>query len=236
MRLHKTIWAVIASIVLTVGVSNAQVKQKISEEQLTELLGRIATSTDAFAKSADTAMDKGGYNGSARENDLNDVLKRFRGATAALSSDHSGPNAKSDFEKVLHYGVAIENFLKKYPLDGVQDNWTALRGELGELATGFNITWEEGHAIGAPVGAVDVKNLCQHIEDVADHFKEGGADAVCGSGRPGSSHGRRNPVGRGAVHGASVRRRWLSSLVGRRGTRCASHAAGDCHRTWHHGA
>jgi len=172
MRLHKTIWAVIASIVLTVGVSNAQVKQKISEEQLTELLSRIDTSTGAFAKSADKAMDKAGYNGSARENDLNDVLKRFTSATSALRNDHSGPNAKGDFEKVLHYGVSIENFLKKYPLDGVQEEWTTLRSELGELATGFNITWEEGHAIGAPVGAVDVKNLCQHIEDVADHFKE----------------------------------------------------------------
>ena len=172
MRLDKTIWAVIASIVLTVGVSNAQVKQKISEEQLTELLSRIDTSTGAFAKSADKAMDKAGYNGSARENDLNDVLKRFTSATSALRNDHSGPNAKGDFEKVLHYGVSIENFLKKYPLDGVQEDWTTLRSELGELATGFNITWEEGHAIGAPVGAVDVKNLCQHIEDVADHYKE----------------------------------------------------------------
>jgi hypothetical protein len=172
MKLHKTIGLIIGAILLTVGVSNAQVKQNISEEQLTDLLGRIDASTVAFAKSADKAMDKGGYNGSARENELNDVLKRFKGATAALRNDHSGPNAKSDFEKVLHYGVAIENFLKKYPLDGVQEDWTALRGELGELATGFNITWEEGHAIGAPVGAVDVKNLCQHIEDVADHYKE----------------------------------------------------------------
>jgi len=115
MRLDKTIWAVIASIVLTVGVTNAQVKQKISEEQLTELLSRIDTSTGAFAKSADKAMDKAGYNGSARENDLNDVLKRFTSATSALRNDHSGPNAKGDFEKVLHYGVSIENFLKKFP-------------------------------------------------------------------------------------------------------------------------
>jgi len=33
MRLHRTISAVVASIVLPVGVSNAQVKQKISEER-----------------------------------------------------------------------------------------------------------------------------------------------------------------------------------------------------------
>lgn len=171
MKLHKTIGLIIGAILLTVGVANAQVKQNISEEQLTDLLARIDNSTGAFAKSADTAMDKGGYNGSARENDLNDVLKRFKGATAALRNDHSGPNAKADFEKVLHYGVAIENFLKKYPLDGVQEDWGTLRSQLGELATGFNITWDEGHAVGAPVSAVDVKNLCQHIEDVADHFK-----------------------------------------------------------------
>jgi ribosomal protein S15P/S13E len=172
MKLHKTILLIVVAMVLTVGVSNAQVKQKITDEQLSDLLGRIETSASHFAKSADTAMDKGGYNGSARENELNDILKRFQSATSALKNDHSGPNAKGHFETVLHIGVGIENFLKKYPLDGVQSDWTALRSDLGELASGFNITWEEGHAIGAPVGTVDVKNLCQHIEDVADHFKE----------------------------------------------------------------
>jgi hypothetical protein len=172
MKIHKTILSIIASIMLTVGVSNAQVKQKISEEQLTELLGRIATSTDTFSKAADKAMDKAGYNGSAREDELNRILKDFTSATEGLKNDHLGANAKGNFEKTLHYGVAIENFFKKYPLDGVQEEWATLRSELGELASGFNITWEQGHAIGAPVGAVDVKNLCQHIEDVADHYKE----------------------------------------------------------------
>ena len=73
---------------------------------------------------------------------------------------------------MVHYGVQIENFLKKYPLDGVQEDWSTLRAEMGELTTGFGITWEQGHAIGAPVGMVDVKSLCQHLEDVADHWKE----------------------------------------------------------------
>ena len=36
---------------------------------------------------------------------------------------------------------------------------------------GFNITWEQGHAIGAPVGEADIKNLLQHIEDMADKYK-----------------------------------------------------------------
>jgi len=172
MKLHKAMLLVIVVIVLTVGVSKAQVKQNISNPELTDLLSRIDTSANHFARSADKAMDKAGYNGSARENELNDILKRFKSATAALKNDHSGSNAKGHFEIVLHTGVAIENFLKKYPLDGVQEDWATLRSGLGELASGFNITWEEGHAIGAPVAAVDVKNLCQHLEDVADHYKE----------------------------------------------------------------
>jgi len=171
MKVHKYVSLIMVVIALTVGVSNAQVQQKISEQQLIDLLTRIDASTEVFVKSADKAMDKAGYDGSAREDELNQILKRFRAAAAALRSDHTAANAKGNFERVLHYGVATENFFRKYPLDGVQSEWATLRADLGELANGFNITWEEGHAIGAPVGAVDVKSLAQHIEDVADEFK-----------------------------------------------------------------
>jgi len=171
MKLHKSIMLSIVAIALTVAVSNAQVQQKISEEQLTDLLARIDTSTQRFATSADKAMDKAGFDGTAREDDLNSSLSRLKSATEALRVDHSAANAKSNFEVVLHYGVAIENFLKRNPLDGVQEDWKVLRSELGDLARGFNITWEQGHALGAPIGEADVKNLLQHIEDKADAYK-----------------------------------------------------------------
>lgn len=171
MKLHKTILLIIAAIMLPVGVSNAQVKQKISEEELTALLGRVDTSAARFAKTADKAMDKAGLDGSAREDELNRILKNFTTATAALAKDHTEANSKQNFETVLHYGVSIENFLKRNPLDGVEEDWKTLRADLGELANGFNITWEQGHAIGAPVGEADIKNLFQHIEDMADKYK-----------------------------------------------------------------
>ena len=171
MKLHKYVPLIIVAIVLTVGVSNAQVQQKISEPDLKDLLGRIDADTDRFAKSADKALDKSGFNKSAREDELNAHLKRLKTATEALKNDHTAANAKSNFETVLHHGVAIENFLRRNPLDGVEEEWTALRGDLGDLASGFNITWEQGHALGAPVGEADIKNLLQHIEDMADKYK-----------------------------------------------------------------
>ena len=171
MKLHKHVSVIIVTIVLTVGVSNAQVQRNISDEDLKNLLTRIDTDLQRFAKSADKAMDKSGFNRTPREDELNNHLKHFKKSTAALKNDQSGPNAKSHFETVLHHGVAIENFLKRNPLDGVQDDWATLRADLGELARGFNITWEQGHALGARVGEADIKNLLQHIEDMADKYK-----------------------------------------------------------------
>ncbi len=171
MNLHKYVPLIIVAILLTVRVSNAQVQQKISEPDLKDLLVRIDADTDRFAKSADKALDKSGFNKSAREDELNAHLKRLKTATEALKNDHAAANAKSNFETVLHHGVAIENFLRRNPLDGVEEEWTALRGDLGDLASGFNITWEQGHALGAPVGEADIKNLLQHIEDMADKYK-----------------------------------------------------------------
>jgi hypothetical protein len=171
MKLHKYVPLVIVAIVLIVGVSNAQVQRNISEEDLKDLLSRIDTDLNRFAKTADKAMDKSGFNRTAREDELNNHLKNFKKSTAALKNDHSASNAKAHFETVLHHGVAIENFLKRNPLDGVQEDWAPLRANLGELARGFNITWEQGHALGARVGEADIKNLLQHIEDMADKYK-----------------------------------------------------------------
>ena len=171
MNLHKHVALIIVAIGLTVGVSNAQVQRKISDQDLKDLLARIDTHTDSFAKSADKAMDKSGFDGTPREDELNNHLKNFQKATEALKNDYTAPNAKDDFETVLHHGVAIENFLRRNPLDGVQEEWTALRSDLGDLARGFNITWDQGHALGSPVGEADIKNLLQHIEDMADKYK-----------------------------------------------------------------
>ena len=59
MKLHKYVPLIIVAIALTVGVSNAQVQQKISEQELKDLLARIDADTDRFAKTADKAM--GGF-------------------------------------------------------------------------------------------------------------------------------------------------------------------------------
>ena len=171
MKLLKYMWLVIGAILLTAAVSNAQIEKKISDDDLKNLLARIDADTERFAKTADKAMDKSGFDGSDREDQLNQHLKNLRQSTEALKNDQTSEYAKGHFTALLHHGVSIENFLKKNPLDGVESDWAALRADLGELAKGFNITWEEGYAKGAQIGEADIKNLLQHIEDMADKYK-----------------------------------------------------------------
>lgn len=171
MKVHK-ILLIIAAVVITAGAVNAQVKQLISEDQLKELLVRVDTSTENFARVADKAMDAQGYDGSTREDELNRILANFRKATIGLRTDHTASNAKANFESVLHHGVQIENYLKRNPLDGVSSEWTTLRSDLGELAKGFNITWEQGHAIGNKVGKSDLKNLFDHIDSMSEAYRK----------------------------------------------------------------
>src|SRR5262245_63945470 len=77
------------AIVLTlcVSVMSAQTPTGISEQQVKDLLNRIDKNTDRFAKSADSALDKSGYDGTAKEDELNSYLKNFRQSTEGLRTN-----------------------------------------------------------------------------------------------------------------------------------------------------
>ena len=174
MKLHKGVSLMIVAIALTVGVSNssAQVPTSLSEQQLKDLLNSIDRNTDRFAKTADTALDKSGFDGTAREDELNGHLQNFRAASKVLMRSYREPGANAYVEDVLRRGVAINSFLKRNPLDGVEGDWTTLRSDLEQLASAYGVKLDdERFATGARVGEADIKNLLQHIEDMADKYK-----------------------------------------------------------------
>src|SRR5262245_45449490 len=118
MKLAKHLQWVLAAIVLTVCAVtiNAQTQTTLSDQQLKELLNRIDKNTDRFAKSADKSLDKSGYDGTAKENELNNYLKDFRHSTEELKSKYKAKDstvARGYVEDVLRRGVAIDGFLKR---------------------------------------------------------------------------------------------------------------------------
>jgi hypothetical protein len=174
MKLHKCVSLMIVAIALTVGVStsSAQVPQGMTEQQLRDLLSSIDQHTDRFAKSADSALDKSGFDGTPREDELNSHLQSFRGSSKVLRNNYQDAKALGYVENVLRHGVAINNFLKRNPLEGVESDWTTLRSDLEQLANAYGVKLDdERFATGARVGEADIKNLLQHIEDAADKYK-----------------------------------------------------------------
>src|SRR5215213_8982937 len=129
MKLQRCVKPVIAGIVLSMCAMTvrAQIPAGTSEEQLKVLLSSIDQNTEHFAKTADRALDKSGYDGSAREDELNMHLKAFRYSSKVLRKNYKEPMAQGAVEGVLRKGVAIGSFLKQNPLDGVEGDWSILR-------------------------------------------------------------------------------------------------------------
>jgi hypothetical protein len=174
MKLQQCVKPVIAAIVLSMCAMTvrAQLPAGVSEEQLKTLLSSIDSNTDHFAKTADKALDKSGYDGTAREDELNIHLKNFRYSSKNLRKNYGTPMGQGAVEEVLRKGVAIGAFLKQNPLDGVEGDWSILRTDLQNLARVYGINMEDPrYATGARVAEGDVRNLLYHLEDMADKYK-----------------------------------------------------------------
>ena len=177
MRSRKHLIVTLVAIALTCWVekSTAQTPTTtLSEQEFRSLVSRIDTDAERFTKSANKALDNSGYDGTPREDELNGHLKNFRSSTERLKNNSKDIQlARGNAEDVVRYGVAIERFLKRNPLDGVEGDWGILRGDLQQLSSAYGMNLGDSKfATGAKVGEADVKNLVQHINDGADRYKK----------------------------------------------------------------
>jgi len=83
------------------------------------------------------------FDDTAAEGDIERYVKEFETATDRLK-DHFGrkQTASGDAEEVLKRGAAIDGFMRRFTLSPrAQSDWSALRGNLDELASAYGVTW-----------------------------------------------------------------------------------------------
>jgi DNA repair exonuclease SbcCD ATPase subunit len=168
---------VVVAIALTCWVESTTAQTPtttLSAQELTDLFSRIDKDTERFAKTADKALDKSGYDGTERESELNRHLNDFKGSAEGMKNKFKDNQlARADIEDVLRRGVAVERFLKRNPLDGVEGDWLILRGDLERLAGAYGMNLMDGQfATAAKVGEADVRNLVKRINSSATQYKK----------------------------------------------------------------
>ena len=123
------------------GVSNRP--ERMSDERLKNLMGRVEKGADAFRSSLKEAVSHSRFDDTRAEGDINGFVKEFEVATDRLKDRFSKKQAASgDVEEVLRRAAAIDGFMHRHNLSSrAQSDWSSLRRSLDELATAYGVTW-----------------------------------------------------------------------------------------------
>jgi hypothetical protein len=116
---------------------------RMSDNNVKNLLGRIEKNADAFRHSHKDAVGHSRFDDTAAEGDIERYVKEFETATDRLKDHFSKKQtASGDAEEVLRRGAAIDGFMRRFSLSSrAQSDWSALRGNLDELARAYGVTW-----------------------------------------------------------------------------------------------
>jgi DNA repair exonuclease SbcCD ATPase subunit len=129
---------------------------RLSDKEVERILTRIENQTKTFRKSLDSSLDRSRLNGTHREDDINGFIKGFEEQTKHLRDrfkDHK--SVAADVQSVLDRAADIDGFMTRQRLSGrAEEDWSALRGNLDELAQAYNVSWRWG----GPVSLSDGPN------------------------------------------------------------------------------
>ena len=128
---------------VSVNVAAQQRPTRVSDQQIGDLLRRMDAGVTAFRASFDQAINRNRINGSRAEDDINQAVNDFKQATDRLRDQMQNRRAGvTDVEDVLRRASMIDGFMRSHTLDGAAEHdWQSLRGNLGELARAYGVTW-----------------------------------------------------------------------------------------------
>lgn len=171
----------IMSLLLLVGMGSASValaQYRVSNSEIRNLIQRVETQTDSFSRNLENALDRSAINGTAREDEINRLVRDFEYATDQLRTRVESRQAISNEARtVLDRAALINRFLLTNRLDArVDQDWQLVRADLDRLATAFNLGWRWDNTLpGSTTGGLYVdaqtRQLAQRIAVEANQFR-----------------------------------------------------------------
>jgi hypothetical protein len=104
---------------------------------------QLETETDQFRSSLDGDLDHSPLNGTRREDEINEYVKKFEEATDRLKdrSEDQG-YAPNQAREVLVRGREIDTFMRRHRMRGPSEaDWRRVRASLSRLAWSYRIAW-----------------------------------------------------------------------------------------------
>ena len=116
---------------------------RLSDKEVERILHGIEQQSGKFRSSLDSALDRSSLNNTDREDDINGFIKEFDQEVKRLHDrfdEHK--SVAADVQAVLDRAVRIDAFMRRRGLtERAQNEWSALRGNLDQLAEAYSVTW-----------------------------------------------------------------------------------------------
>jgi archaellum component FlaC len=184
----KTSLIVLAIALMWVGAATRAHGQvigqpyRLSDKEVEQIIHRVENQANTFRKSLDAALDRSRLDGTKREDDINAFIKSFDEQTKRLHDhfdDHK--SVAADVEAVLDRASSIDGFIRRQRLnERAQNDWSALKGSLDDLAQAYNVNWRWGSVVAITPTTRDlpyrlsdkeIELILHRIEQQADKFR-----------------------------------------------------------------
>ncbi|HYK22230.1 MAG TPA: YMGG-like glycine zipper-containing protein [Pyrinomonadaceae bacterium] len=154
--IRKTIFTTFVLALLTAGMATSGMAQfGANDASIRDVVRRIQTRTDSLQRAVQNAADRNNY----RVDDINRMILDFEAAANQLDRRLGSRRASSaDAQRLLDLGAQIDNFFMSNRLGaGSNREWQALRADLDQLASYYNLSTRWGTSSGS-VGNVGDSN------------------------------------------------------------------------------
>jgi hypothetical protein len=114
-----------------------------NDRAVRQILSRIDNRTNQFRNSLDAALDRSRIDGTRREDNINQFVMDFDNAVERLRDRFNNrTETTAEVQDVLNIALRIDRFMQRNRLNAAtQNNWLALRSDVNQLASAYNINW-----------------------------------------------------------------------------------------------
>jgi hypothetical protein len=140
--------AIVVAILAGVAPADAQWRAVPRRDErrvdVQRVINQVENRSDAFRRSVDRALDRSRLNGSRREDQINEDVKRFDRAVDRLRNEFDRRDSRDEtrryVEQVLREADGIGRAIRRADFArNVEREWSSLRNDLNTLASLYNL-------------------------------------------------------------------------------------------------
>lgn len=143
--LTPAVFAALAILVVAeTATAQGRYASRYSKRDVSGIISRLETSSDAFRRDFDREMDRSNINGSSSEERFNNIVRDFENSVDRLRRDFDRNNgwweSRNDVQSMVREASPVNTMMNTLPFRrNIERQWNALRNDINTVADTFDL-------------------------------------------------------------------------------------------------